>query len=91
MGKKMKDGRSLVAVNATTTRILHGEEDLSTWDAEELRRGQRKDKSGRFNGRAPVVVAQEIHKEQTCRMMSRAGIPAAADVHGRLGARCSVA
>lgn len=70
--KRMKDGRALVAVSSKTADILDGIEDLSAWSDEELLRGQRKDKNGRFTGVPPKVVPQAIHKERVKRTMSKA-------------------
>lgn len=64
--------RALVRVGASNTRILTGQEDLSEWDDEELRRGQRRDKNGRFQGVAPKIVPKAIHDELVRRTLSQA-------------------
>lgn len=50
--------------------MVHG--DLSDWDEEELRRGQRRDKNGGFHGRPPAVVPKILHDELTRRTLSEA-------------------
>lgn len=72
MGKRMKDGRALVAVSSRTADVLDGTADLSSWDDEELLRGQRKDRNGRFTGIKPKVVPQAVHAERIRRTMSKA-------------------
>lgn len=42
------------------------------WDDEELVRGMRKDKTGIFRGRPPVLVPKALHDEMVRRQMSRA-------------------
>jgi hypothetical protein len=71
MGKRQKDGRAPVTVGATTAAILAGEIDLSEWDDDEIMRGQRKSKDGRFHGRPPKVVAQAVHEERHKRFFQR--------------------
>lgn len=73
-GEDLDGVRALVRVGTMNTRILTGQEDLSVWDEEELLRGQRKDKNGRFQGRPPVVVPLAIHREITRRQMEKAAI-----------------
>lgn len=40
-----------------------GELNLEDWDMEELLRGYRRDKGGKFRGRPPQVVPREVHQE----------------------------
>lgn len=55
----------------TTMAILSGEEDLTLWDDEELLRGQRRSKRGKFHGSAPKVVPMSVHQELTKRRLSK--------------------
>jgi len=64
--------RALIRVGARNTAILIGEDDLSDWDEEELRRGQRRDKNGRFQGQPPKVVPKAIHDELVRRTLAKA-------------------
>jgi hypothetical protein len=64
--------RQAVYVGRTNQAILAGELDLSEWDDEELLRGQRKSKNGKFHGRPPKVVPMAVHHELVRRRISRA-------------------
>lgn len=55
--------RALVRMGRSNTRVITGQDDLSEWTDEELRQGQRYDKNGRFQGKAPVVVPKVLHDE----------------------------
>ena len=70
--KARLDGRGRIDVSAKTVAIINGEEDLSVWSDEELIRGQRKDKNGRWAGVPPLVVPQAVHAERSRRLMSKA-------------------
>jgi hypothetical protein len=71
-GETTGDERALVRVGKAATKVLTGEDDLSNWDNEELRRGQRRDRNGRFQGRAPLVVPKALHDELVRRVTSEA-------------------
>lgn len=64
--------RGLVRLGAVNTDILTGYEDITLWDDEELARGQKRDKNGRFQGRQPVVVPTVVHNEMVRRQMKQA-------------------
>lgn len=51
-------------------QIKEGEENLDDWDIEELTRGYRRDKGGKFRGRPPLVVPLEVHNELAKRVKS---------------------
>jgi hypothetical protein len=61
-----------VRVGRTNEALLRGELDPSAWTDEELVRGQRRDKNGRWTGRPPTVVPAVVHQELTRRRMSQA-------------------
>jgi hypothetical protein len=61
-----------VYIGETNRAILSGAEDLSLWSEEELLRGQRKAKNGRWTGRPPKVVPLRVHEELTRRRLSTA-------------------
>ncbi len=61
-----------ISLGKTNLAILNGEEDVSLWSDEELLRGQRKSKNGRWTGRKPTVVPLALHLELNKRRMSRA-------------------
>jgi hypothetical protein len=70
--RRLADGRGIVAISPTSAGILAGEVDLSEWSDEELARGQRRDKHGRWSGRPPKVIPSEVHAEIVRRKMSEA-------------------
>lgn len=63
---------SPVWVGKTNAAILAGEVDLSIWTEEELIRGQKRDKNGRWVGRPPKVIPKAVHDELVRRKMSKA-------------------
>ena len=67
MSNRIRLGRSNLA-------ILNGDEDLTHWDEEELRRGRRRDKNGRWVGRDPIVVPKAIHNELVRRTLSEGNL-----------------
>lgn len=64
--------RGFVRLGITATNILTGQEDISEWDTEEIRRGRRRDKNGRWSGRSPVVVPMALHQEAIKRTFEEA-------------------
>jgi hypothetical protein len=68
--KKEKKGKS-VTVSRTTAGVLAGEIDVTDWDDDEIMRGNRRGKDGRFHGRKPRVVAQAVHEERHRRFFLR--------------------
>jgi hypothetical protein len=62
-----------VRVGAVNTAILSGKLDLSVWGEDELIRGQRRAKNGKFQGRPPKIVPKAIHDELVRRRLSKAG------------------
>lgn len=73
-GTATGDERAVIRVGKANTRIMTGQDDLSEWDDEELRRGFRKDKNGQFKGRPPKVIPKAIHDELVRRTISKAQI-----------------
>ena len=71
MVRKLSDGRGLMRVSPTTRAILEGEEDLSVWSEEELIRGVRRGRDGRFR-KAPLVIPKAVHDELVKRKMAKA-------------------
>lgn len=71
MVRELADGRGLMKVSPMTRAILNGEEDLTAWGEEELRRGVRRGKDGRFR-KGPSVVPKTVHDELVRRKLSRA-------------------
>lgn len=50
--------------------IKAGKASFDDWDLEELIRGYRRSKNGRFSGRPPAVIPREIHDELARRVKS---------------------
>lgn len=71
-GETNGNERALMRIGKTNTKIITGQEDLSLWSDEELRRGQRKDKHGQWKGRPPKIVPKAIHDELVRRTMEKA-------------------
>ncbi len=61
-----------IRLGSAATRILSGQEDLSTWDDEELLRGRKRDKRGGWVGKPAQIVPIEVHKELTRRKIKAA-------------------
>lgn len=59
--------RRTVNVGLRNAAIMNGEEDLSDWDMEELRRGRRRDKHGGWRGKDPKIVPKLIFDEWVSR------------------------
>lgn len=70
--RELKNGSAVLSVGRHTVAVLKGEDDLSDWTDEELRRGQRAGKNGDFSGRPPKVVARKIHDEIIKRKLRKA-------------------
>lgn len=64
--------REVVHVGLATTAILRGEADLSSWSEEELIRGQKRGRNGRWTGRPPKVIAKAVHDELVKRKLTKA-------------------
>lgn len=73
-GTLRDDERATIRVGRQTTRILAGLEDLSEWSDDELKRGRRKDKNGKFQGRDPVVIPKQMHDELAKRLINEAQV-----------------
>ena len=72
MAKVYSDGRTKVHLSKTNTALFLGDVDLTTWDDEEILRGQKKASNGKWVGRPPAVVPHAIHEERIRRTMTKA-------------------
>lgn len=70
--KRRKDGSATVDITPVAAAVVYDGASLDDWDDEELLRGRRKNKNGKFNGRPPLVIPAALHKELTRRRFSRA-------------------
>lgn len=70
-GEDVSNQRALVRLGVANTRILTGVEDLSDWDDDELKQGQKKNRNGSFGGKRPTVVPKKLHDELVRRTLSK--------------------
>jgi hypothetical protein len=70
-GEDITGQRAIVRMGTMNTRILTGQEDLSTWEDEELKRGCRRNKNGIFQGISPTIVPKVLHDELVRRTLAR--------------------
>jgi len=68
---RKKDGSAIVELSPTVAGIVYDGDPLDGWDDEELFRGRRRSKNGKFTGRSPKVVPLQLHHELTRRRMQR--------------------
>ena len=61
-----------IQLGKTNLAILAGDEDVRAWDDEELLRGQRRDRNGKWGGRPPKVVPKVVHDELVRRKLRKA-------------------
>ncbi len=61
-----------ITVGNTNLAILRGDEDVADWDDEELQRGQRRNKNGKWTGRPPKIIPKAVHDELVRRTFSTA-------------------
>jgi hypothetical protein len=69
--RELADGRGLVKISPVTRAVIDGTEDLSTWSDEELERGIRRGRDGKFR-KPPRLVAKAVHDELVRRKMTKA-------------------
>lgn len=61
-----------IRVGNTNLALMRGDEDVREWSDEELIRGQRRAKNGKWAGRPPGVVPKVVHDELVRRKLSKA-------------------
>jgi hypothetical protein len=64
--------RRAVYPGKAVSAVLTGADELSGWDEEELIRGQRRNKRGKFTGSKPKIVPKALHDELVKRKMTKA-------------------
>ena len=72
MVTRFADGRANLRISKTTAAMLVGEEDLTDWDDDEIESGMRRNKTGTWPTRRPLVVPQAVHDERIRRTMKAA-------------------
>lgn len=68
--KRSADGRTVVRVGKSVADVLEKPESLKEWDDEELLRGQKRAKNGKFVGQPPKIIPTEIFHELSKRKLS---------------------
>lgn len=62
--------RARIRLSKRSTAVVRGEEDVSTWDWEELRRGRKRSDDGNFYGRDPKIIPRVCFEEMYRRVIS---------------------
>lgn len=74
-GKKVAHRRkhdATIRINNKTADLIDNPDQVKDWDEEELRRGYRRNKAGKFSGRPPRVVPTVCYQELTKRKIAEA-------------------
>ena len=74
-------GRGIIRVSAATADAIDVPESIKEWDMEELRRGRRRDRNGKFTGRDPVVVPTNCYREILRRQIREAEVTMAQNLN----------
>jgi len=69
---RQASGRGIVRIGVRTADVLDDPDSVKGWDDEELHRGRRRDKNGKFTGRDPLVVPTDCYREMMRRQLSKA-------------------
>jgi len=64
--------RGVIRIGATTADLIDHPETIRDWDDEELHRGRKRDKNGKFTGRDPLVVPTDCYREMMRRQLRKA-------------------
>jgi hypothetical protein len=70
--RQQSSGRGVIRIAQRTADLIDHPETVKDWDDEELHRGRRRDKNGKFTGRDPIVVPTDCYREMMRRQMRRA-------------------
>lgn len=62
--------RARIRLSKRSTAVVRGEEDVSTWDWEELRRGRPRSADGVFRGPDPKIIPRACFEEMYRRVIS---------------------
>lgn len=89
-GEASGEERAFMRMGKSNTRILTGQEDLSEWDDEELRRGRKKDRNGGWRGIDPVIIPKALHDELVRRTLSKANTLLRDNLHAAVQALTSI-
>lgn len=70
--RQQSSGRAVVRISSNTADVLEAPETVEDWDDEELRRGRRRDKNGKFTGADPIMIPTAAYREIVRRSIRRA-------------------
>jgi hypothetical protein len=84
-------GRGLIRISAAACDAIDNPETISEWTDEELRRGRKKDKNGKFTGRDPIIVPTNCYREMVRRELRRAESSMAENLHDAVKALATIA
>jgi hypothetical protein len=65
------NGQAIIRIGRQARDLLEDPSSVKDWDDEEIRRGQRRNKLGRFAGPKPKVVPNEVYQEFVRRTLKR--------------------
>lgn len=65
-------GRGVIRISSAATDVIDNPRVVEEWDDEELRRGRRRDRNGKFTGADPLVVPTTVYREIVRRSIRRA-------------------
>lgn len=66
--------RGVIRITEGVAEVLEDPSKVEDWDEEELRRGRRRDKNGKFTGRDPVVIPTAVYREIVRRSLRKAEV-----------------
>ncbi len=70
--RRTQNGGAIIRLSPTVAGAVYDGVSFDDWDDEELMRGRRRNKHGKFTGRPPLVIAASMHQELNRRRFSRA-------------------
>jgi hypothetical protein len=70
--RQQSSGRGVIRIAERTADVLDNPDEIREWDDEELHRGRRRDKNGKFTGRDPIVVPTPVYREMMRRQLRKA-------------------
>lgn len=79
--RQPSSGRGIMRISKAAADAIDDPSTIEDWDDDELRRGRRKDKNGRFTGRDPVVVPTNCYRELLRRQLRTAEVSLASNLN----------
>lgn len=69
---RQASGKGIIRVHPATADLIDNPAQVLEWDDDELSRGRRKGKDGKFTGRDPNIIPAEAYRELVRRQIARA-------------------